>query len=351
MGSTKYIGEDQWKPEVRPVRLLFAVNLLIYQRYVLEIYEIRPLDTSPKFQQLSRLDILLPAWSFRWDTISTRENQIICRSVDGFLVWDYVRRRYTVWDFMEYSDSQQDLVSLLRHIEDTPTSYTTPFHWQLFLSHASIYLVTSTILFVWDVPEAKDVVPKDKPIELLAWSDAPPFPAPKHTVHYNSRGEYRHPVDRTLSHWYSSLDSFPPLFDLQVYNNIDGMRLVRFRFDDTDPNPQPQRIVAFPEFPRPEEKYMSRVSGDTLFTLLRGCKKGFEFGLLYSPLAPTQDEDYPRDWEEGADYGIVGVDSKFEGHLRSSTYCSASGRIAYSVVEGDGREGERFINVFDYWDQ
>lgn len=206
----------------------------------------------------------------------------------------------------------------------------------------------STVM-VWDAPEPKDAVPEGGAVNLPAWSDAPSCPPPKRIVHYGLEGALCRPSGRTLSHWYNALDNFPPLLDVLEHSNASPTRLVRYRCDmDTA---RLQRVLAFPAFPNQENRCMYRVSGDTLYTLYKRCKKGFEFGLLYSPLPAHEGGGDGEGLKEGVDYGIVGVDSKLAGRLCSFTYCSASGRVAYSVVEGSESQGERSINVFDYCDR
>jgi hypothetical protein len=84
-----------------------------------EVYEIRTEDRTPRFQRLSRLDILLPAWAFSWGDLSMRENQAILHSLDGVLVWDYITKSYAVWSIREFTNRTNDLVSSPHFDEDT----------------------------------------------------------------------------------------------------------------------------------------------------------------------------------------------------------------------------------------
>ena len=87
-------------------------------RFMSEVYEIRTGDRTPRFQRLSKLDILLPTWAFSWGDLSMRENQAILHSLDGVIVWDYITNSYAVWSIREHTKRTSDLVSNERIDED-----------------------------------------------------------------------------------------------------------------------------------------------------------------------------------------------------------------------------------------
>lgn len=206
---------------------------------------------------------------------------------------------------------------------------------------------------IWDLPTELKSLPAEGALDLLNWGDVP-RPSPRYIAPYDSEGATFKPLGRTFSHWYNALDTLPALYDVLDESDVERSKVARYRvdIDRTSHTAELRRVLTFP-FPGldPRVYCLHRVSDDVLFTLYQQCKPGFEFGIVFTPLW-TKDHEHRADGEElkqDVDYGIVGIDLK--GQFCSFTFCSSSGRVAYSVVEGSGEWGKHSINVFDYWDR
>lgn len=208
------------------------------------------------------------------------------------------------------------------------------------------------MIMVWEIPTELKCLPKEDSLNLLTWADVS-RPPPKHVVPYDDGASYK-PLGRTFSHWYNALDTLPALYDV-LDNSVPGRsQVARYRvdIDHASNTARLHRALTFP-FPGLDSRVycLHRISDDVLFTLYQQCKPGFEFGVVFTPLH-TKDHEHRTDGEElkqNIDYGIVGIDLK--GHFCSFTFCSSSGRVAYSVVEGSEEWGNHSINVYDYWDR
>lgn len=294
-------------------------------RFISEVHEIRTEDPVPRFQRLSTLDILLPSWAFNWGDLSMRDNQAILHSLDGVLIWDYVTSQYSVWSIREHSNRSTDI---------------------LFLSKSSIYLVNGRKVLVWDIPTQLQDLPVEQSLDLRDWGSVPRPPANYIGSYEDKDANYR-PLGRTFSHWYNSLGHLPALYDVLVDGTTNPSQVARYRveIDRTNSTARLERVLTFPFHGLDPRVYcLHRVSNETLFTLYQECKPGFAFGVVFTPLVIEDGRVLKQD----VDYGITGIDLK--GRFCSFTFCSSSGRVAYSVVDGLGEWGNHSIDVFDYWD-
>lgn len=206
---------------------------------------------------------------------------------------------------------------------------------------------------VWDVPKELKELPQEDSLDLRRWGDVP-RPPPLFSVQYDSEGAAFKPLGRTFSHWYNALDTLPALYDVFDNSDHEAPKVARYQVDiDRSSNtPQLRRVLTFP-FPGldPRVYCLHRLSNDVLFTLYQQCMPGFDFSIIFTPLHTTDPERRAdgQELKRGTDYGTVGIDLR--GHFCSFTFCSSSGRVAYSVVEGPGEWGKHSISVYDYWDR
>ncbi|KAF6747253.1 hypothetical protein DFP72DRAFT_920348 [Ephemerocybe angulata] len=137
------------------------------------------------------------------------------------------------------------------------------------------------------------------------------------------------------------------------------------------------RRVAAIEVPdlNPNTYCLYRLSGDMLFTLYLGCAPGWQLGVVWSDFASNSSVDTPATTSlppastsshqssqdagsnrSGGRSGVTGLnfaDHELDrGSICSFTFCSASGRVAYSYIEnkdGQGR-GRARVKVLDFWE-
>jgi hypothetical protein len=222
-----------------------------------------------------------------------------------------------------------------------------PTLFQLFLSQASVYLIKGSQVMVWDIPTDLQSLPNEGPLDLLDWENIPRPPA-KYIAYFQSDSPvFYKPLGRTFSHWYNSLDHLPALFDVLEDDASDPKTVARYcvDVDRTTSTAKLRRVLTFPFHGLDPRVYcLHRLSNELLFTLYQDCKPDFDFGIVFTPLR-TRDGEEPK---QDVDYGIIGID--LSGRFCSFTFCSSSGRVAYSLVEGTGDYGKHSIKVFDYWD-
>lgn len=313
----------------------------------------------------------------------------IIHSFQIVFVWDFISNTYTIWNINQ-SQELNDLVGSFSILQSHLQNVTWPrLSTQLFLSHNSLVMVNDHGVLSWEIPAQLDFqVPPSRSVD---WSyDSAAKPNPTHRVTYEGENLYK-PLAWTFSHWYSSLD-LPTLFDVEEhpvqsefgYDSADATssgtnltRVSRYRLhitptattqteldsaglESTSTQAYLQRLETIPLPLTPESyHFLHRISGDILLSFYNDCKPGYHFGIIFSPF--TASPYFPQlqtkrmdersgmvGLREGDDFGIVGMKLDREGaESHSLTFCSASGRVACSVVNSPD-PGSHSIKVFDF---